>query len=150
VFDLYFQYTHFSNMELNQLRQLLSTWNARMRLTTSAKMNSSFSSIAFGKLLIITISSIQFKLDNIELIVKNFPALKLVFILSGTFILFPKLYTTYQNHPLLNCSKPKLLGLSYILNSIRYIFFHLRIRLLNLLILFKETTLYKLNLQIIC
>jgi hypothetical protein len=113
-------------------------------------MNSSFSSIAFGKLLIITISPIQFKLETVDLIIKNYPALKLVFILSGMFILFPKLYTTYQNHSLLNCSKPKLLGLSYILNNIRYIFFHLRIRILNLLILFKETTLYKLNLQIVC
>lgn len=150
VISVYFQYTHFSNVELSSLRSLITTNNGKMQLISSKYLTRWHINVTFGKLLVIRFPKGLFSLSFISSLLSQFNVLRLLFIELDSFILSPALYSIYTTHSLEKISVNKLVCLSYCLNNIRMLLFRFRYLLLSIYILFQENLLLKNNTQYIC
>jgi hypothetical protein len=148
--SVYFQYTHFSNVELSSLRSLINTNHGKMQLISSKYLTRWNIKVTFGKLLVIRFPKNLFNLPFVHSILSQFNVLRLLFIEVDSFILSPALYTMYTTHSLEKISIIKLIGLSYCLNNVRMLLFRLRYLLLSIYLLFQENLLLKNNTQYIC
>jgi hypothetical protein len=147
---LYFKYTHLSNKDLYQLRTLLLQWQAKVHLVSAKQITDINSSVIFGKLLTVKVSTKVYTPIILSTLLSTFAVLKLLYIYQDGFILSPLLYDIYNNNMLKNLPFLKLYLLSIQLNSTRHLLFNLKYYILSLNILFQETYLYKINIQYIC
>jgi hypothetical protein len=150
VISIYFQYTHFSNVELSSLRSLIFTNHGKMQLISSKYLTRWHINSTFGKLMVIRFPKELFRLSFIHSLLSQFNVLRLLFIELDSFILSPTLYTAYTAHNLGNTSVHKLICLSYCINNTRMLLFRFRYFLLSIYILFQENLLLKNNTQYIC
>jgi hypothetical protein len=146
---LYFQYTHFTNSELASLRTLVSSRSGKLNLI-SAKSLFLQSSIAFGKILVITLSANDFQFELITAWLAAYKALRLLFINYDSFMLSPALYLSYMQHKLISATKINICCLPISINNVRILLFKTRYMLMALLVLFQEKLLYKYMSQFIC
>jgi hypothetical protein len=150
VISIYFQYTHFSNIELSSLRSLILTNHGKMQLISSKYLTRWRINSTFGKLMVIRFPKELFSLSFIHSLLSQFNVLRLLFIELDSFILSPALYITYTTHSLGSISVNRLVCLSYCINNARMLLFRFRYFLLSIYILFQENLLLKNNTQYIC
>jgi hypothetical protein len=132
VLRLYFQYTHLSNVDVTALRAFINGGSGKMQLISSKSLLLGVP-VAFGKLLVVTLPTMNFTFNFVTELLAKFNMLRLLFINYDSFILSPALYMSYMNNKLSSVNNIKLYCLSFVLNS-----------------LFQEKFLYKYTSQYIC
>jgi hypothetical protein len=149
IVRLYFQYTHFSNIDLSTLRTTIANLYGKMQLISSKSLHLQVP-VVFGKLLVVTLPVLNFKFSFVTELLTKFTALHLLFINYDSFMLSPGLYLSYLNHRLYSIHNIKLYCLSFALNNIRLLLYRLKYLKYVLNILFQENFLYKYTSQFIC
>jgi len=148
--SIYFQYTHFSNVELSLLRSLVLANSGKMQLISSKHLTRWNINVTFGKLLVLRFPKELFNFSLIHSLLLQFNVLRLLFIEFDSFFLSPTLYNIYTTHHLQNVPVHNLICLSYCLNTLRMLLFRFRYFLLSIYILFQENLLLKNNTKYIC
>lgn len=147
---LYFQYTHFSNLDLIKLRDMLSRFRCSVTVLSARDLSFISSNYVFGKLMRIDVNVNSYNDILINSILSAFPSLKLTFVYFNSFILTPHLfnqmfskYNKYHNTFLFSL-------LSTSLNTLRIVSYLVKINLYNLLFRFKETYITRYSIKYIC
>jgi hypothetical protein len=150
IVDLYFQYTHLSNADLNKMRTYLSSFKVTMNILSATDLPFVSEHYVFGKLLRIRVGLSSLHDSFIDSLLSMFPSLKLLFIYFNSFIFTPALFKSFIIKYKSYDHKGLFMLFGYSLSSLRLITYQLKVLLLTIILRFKEICIAKYSAKYIC